>query len=171
MKPLALILLLAVTAECQSLVEAARKERERRAGVTSTRVIIIDGRTIRTPETQELPVSAPASAETPATPAKPVEKTAPVVAAPVVDPVQQWNEQVQMLAVRIRELEAQERTFQAQLSDSTDQLSAPVSTQDSNNQALVRIADAQNKLMAVRVQLANARRDLSTMALQGPPRR
>jgi hypothetical protein len=171
MKPLALILLLAVTAECQSLAEAARKEVERRSGVTSTRVIIIDGRTIATPETQETPASAPVSGETPTTPPKPAEKTAAVVAAPVVDPVQQWNQLVQTLAVRIRELEDQERTFLAQLSDSTDQLSAPISTQDSNNRALVRIADAQNKLMAVRVQLDNARRDLSTMALQGPPRR
>ena len=172
MKPLALILLLAVTAECQSLAEIARQERERQARVTSTRVITVDGRSSTTPaaETQKPPASP---TEAPAKPAEKPVAVAPPPPAPVpaADPVQQWNGQMQMLGLKIRELEDQERTFQAQVMDFTNQLNAPVSDQDSNNQALVRLGDAQNKLMGVRAELDQTKKDLAAMVLQGPPKK
>jgi hypothetical protein len=81
-----------------------------------------------------------------------------------------WNEDVAKLRAKVQELEDRERALQLQVNQLTDQFFAPVTDQNSKDQAQVRLGETQNSLMAVRTELEQTRKTLAAMQLQGPPK-
>ena len=188
MKALTLLLLLAVTVQAQTLADIARRERARQAGIRSSRVITGKGTQTQstgkqspaqtTPPAASAAAGQPPAAATPAAPAKEAPKEAPKPAgapnrsaAPVIaDPTAKWNEEVNRLRAKIQELEDQERALQLQVNQLTNQFFAPVTDQNSKDQAQARLGETQNRLTAVRTELDETKRALDAMQLQGPPK-
>lgn len=182
MKPLILILLVAMSAEAQTLADLARQERFRHAQVQNRRVYTNDdarGLTIpdvpkstapATAENGAAPVAAaPAVATPPAAPAASAARPAAPQARPV-DPAQKFREDVEKVRVKIRELQDQEISLQLQVNQITNQFFAPVTDEATRSQAQTRLGEAQNRLTALRGELEQTRRTLAAMEAQGPPR-
>src|SRR5688500_7210364 len=114
MKPLILILLTAVVAQAQSIVEVARRERARQAQVQTTKVFTSE--------------DLKSKASKPAADAKPVENATPApppvavtAAEPVVDPVQQWTQDTAKLRAQVRDLLDQEMATQLEMNTASAQ--------------------------------------------------
>ena len=177
MKPLILILLISISVQAQSLAEAARKERERRANLHPSRVII----SVEAPKAEEPPPTA-APAEQPKTadtkpgdakgaapePSKELPKTQTPT---TVDPVQVWNNQVNQLRARIRTLQDQEMALVLQQNQATNQVYAPVTDPATQERSLAQLGQIQQQLAAVRKDLEEAKKTLDAMQLQGPPKK
>lgn len=175
MKPLSLILLVAVCAEAQTLADIARKERERQARVQSVRVFTTeDARSAATPALPPSPATAPTpNAGTTAAPtAAPVP---PAAAAPVPtagpDPVERWNQEMDKIRAKLRELQDQETALQLQLNDFTNQFTAPKANENNRRQVQIRIVETQGKLNAVRSELEQTRKTMLAMEAQGPTKK
>jgi hypothetical protein len=187
MKALMLLLVLAVTVQAQTVADIARRERARQARIRSSQVITGKGTQTQTKgaqPAQTTPPAAPAAATrasnagTPAAAPKEAAKEAQKPAgaagrgpAPVAaDPTAKWNEEVSKLRAKIQGLEDQERTLQLLVNQLTNQFFAPVTDQNSKDQAQARLGEAQNNLTAVRAELDLTKRTLDAMQLQGPPK-
>jgi hypothetical protein len=187
MKPLILILLLAVSAEAQTLADYARHERLRRAQMPATRVYTNDdARGVTVPEALKLqePVKSEAAnsegsqtntaAQAVAAPAAPPATAAGIstarAAAPQADPALKYRQDTERLRAEIRTLQDQEVALQLQVNQLTNQFFAPVTDEASRNQAQVRLGETQGRLTALRGVLEQTRRTLAAMEAQGPPR-
>lgn len=166
MKPLILLLLLAVSVQAQTLADAARKERARQATIRSSQVITGKGTQTQSTAT---PSAAPAKVA-PKEPPKAVTPIPPPAPVVVADPAAKWNAEVNRLRMKIQELEDRERTLQLQVNQLTNQIFAPVTDQNSRDQAQARLGEAQNSLTAVRAELDQTKKTLDAMQLQGPPK-
>src|SRR5689334_5596359 len=106
MKPLILILLFTVSAQSQSLVEAARKAREQKAAQKAARVYTSDdAKSAGQGQPDQKPAETPATKPA-GTPAAKAPGAAPAAAAAAAkaaadDPVKKYNEQVLKLRARI----------------------------------------------------------------------
>ncbi len=148
------ITLMAVSVQGQGLAEAARQERERRAHLKPAQVITGVGTGA---------AAAPAGqSKTP----KPEESK-----KPAVDPVKEYNDQIDKLRARIQALQDEETATQLQISELNNQVYAPVVDQAAKDQALAIVGAAQQKLVAVRMELDQTRRTLEALQLQGPPKK
>lgn len=185
MRRLILLLVLAVPVQAQTLADAARMERARQARIRSSQVITGKGTqtqsTVTPPTGQTTPPAAPTTGTPapeagPGAPAQEPPKPAarptptPAPAAPAVDPAAKWNAEANRLRAKIQELQDQERAVQLQINQLTNQFFAPVSDQNSRDQAQARLSETQNKLTAVRAELDQTKKALDAMQLQGPPK-
>jgi hypothetical protein len=156
MKPLIMILLVALTAEAQTLAEAARQERQRQERVQSTRTIT--NADLNAPDARITEIRPVAPAETEAS-------TSPSAQGSAL----QYREQLERTRARVRDLQDQEVALQLQVNQLTNQLFAPVTDQGSRDQAQSRIGEAQNRLTSLRGELAQSQRQLADLVAQGPP--
>jgi len=170
MKPLILILFVAASAQAQSVADAARMERARQAQLKSTRVFSDANTHVVKPITPAEPLLVPVAGSTaptpkssaPAGPAASAALNAAAVAA-TVDPV---AEEMQKLRIRVRALEDQETSLKLQISDTTNQVYAPLTDQATHNEALTRLGETQAKLADVQKELAQARSNLQQLEIQ-----
>ena len=104
---------------------------------------------------------------------KPAEKPKepPKPQPPAVDPVKEWNAQLDKVRAKIQSLQEEEAATQLRINQLNNQIYAPVVDQAAKDQALAQVGDAQQKLSAVRLELDQTRRALETLQLQGPPKK
>jgi hypothetical protein len=161
MKALVLMLFVAASVQAQSIADVARKERERQANLRPTARVITSTAPTANPEPPK-PAAAADSKDAP--------KDAPKVQAPAaVDPVQIWNNQLNQLRAKIRTLQDLEMALMLQENQATNQVYAPVTDPATQQRAFAQLGDIQQKLVSVRKDLENAKRQLDAMQLQGPP--
>jgi len=194
MRALIVILLVAASVHAQSLADVARKERERRANLKPAAVIKAEGapapaaeapkaEEAKKPEEAKPNTAAPADAKATDKSAgseKPGEasdksaekpKEPPKPQPPAVDPVKEWNAQLDKVRAKIQSLQEEEAATQLRINQLNNQIYAPVVDQAAKDQALAQVGDAQQKLSAVRLELDQTRRALETLQLQGPPKK
>jgi predicted RNase H-like nuclease (RuvC/YqgF family) len=145
------MLLTAGFVQAQSLADLARQERERQAHLKPTQTITATGSGV------------PAPASTPAT------KTEEPKKAPV-DPLKEYNDQVEKLRAKIRSLQDEETATTLQINALNTQVYAPVVDQPSKDQALAAVAAAQMKLADLRRELTETTKALEALDTQGPPK-
>jgi hypothetical protein len=167
MKLLAVVLLMAVSVQAQSLAEAARKERERQAKLRPSQVITSTQPRATEQAGPEAAKSGPAQSQ-PAEPAKEPPKPA---AKPAVDPVQVWNEQLNQLRVRVRALQDQELALLLQENQTTNQVYAPVTDPATHERAQAQLGQVRESLISVRRDLEEAKTKLDALQLAGPPKK
>jgi type IV secretory pathway VirB10-like protein len=171
MKSLAVILLLTVPLQAQTLADAARKERARQAQLRSLHVYQGKGTRTETttpPAATAVPAAPAATAPAPAAPKpEPPKPAAPPAPSPTPNPAAQRNAEIAKLQAKMLELENQERALQLQVNQLTNQLLAPISDQNANNEAQAQIGVAQSKLTAVRTELDLTKKTLGEMQSQG----
>lgn len=153
MKAFAVILLLAMSVQAQSIADAARKERARQANVKPVVVITGIGQNAGT-----VPSVAQPQAPKP---------QGPVVA----DPAKLWNDQQDQLRTKIRMLQDEETALQFKQNDLTNQVYAVVTDQATKDQAQTQLAQVQEQLATVRKDLDVSKKTLDDMQLQGPPKK
>jgi hypothetical protein len=167
MKSLAVVLLLTVPLQAQTLADAARKERARQAQMRSAHVYQGKGPRTETTTPPAVPTTpAPGAAAPTAPKPEPPKPSAPPAPNPTPNPATQRNGEIAKLQAKIPELENQERTLQLQVNQLTNQLMAPVSDQNANNEAQTQIGVAQSKLTAVRAELDLTKKTLDAMQSQ-----
>jgi hypothetical protein len=189
-----MILLLALCAEAQTLAELARRERERQARLESTRVVtneelqsVIGAAPLATltpapgspAPAASTPGTSPGTTPSPGTPATPQPAQAPPAAttgppAPpaVSEAVQRWNQELERLRARVRQLQDEETRLQLELNDLTAQFTRPQGTNETiRRQVQTRMTETQSRLNSVRGELDQTRRALQAMEAQGPPQR
>ena len=155
MRAFLVILLVAATLHAQTLADVARRERARRAQLKPAQIIKAEG----------VPTPTPA-----ATKAEEGKKPEEPPKAPV-DPVKEYNDQLQKLRAKVQSLQDEEAATQLQINDLTNQINAPVVDQAAKDQAVARLGDARQRLPAVRQELDQTKKTLDTMQLQGPPKK
>jgi hypothetical protein len=168
MKPLIIILLVAISVQAQTLADIARQERARRAQLNTRAVTTV----VSIPVPESKPASADAKPADPkANAAKPAAPATPATPqAPSVDPLKDWNERTDKLRKQVQDLQDQETSLQLQVNQLTNQLFAPVIDQETKNITQTRLGEVQNQLMAVRAELDQTKRTLDAMNQQGPPK-
>ena len=67
-------------------------------------------------------------------------------------------------------LQDEETATQLQINELNNQVYAPVTDQATKDQALTVVGAAQQKLLAVRMDLEQTRNELEALQLQGPPK-
>src|SRR5437667_1746846 len=107
MKALIVILLLAVSAQAQSLADAARKERARRAHLKPAEVFEAEG--------------FPSSTGTPGEGIQP-ELQAARPQPPAIDLTMEWNERIRGLVAKIQALQVEETATELQINQLNNQI-------------------------------------------------
>jgi cell division protein FtsB len=153
MKALIVILLLTVSVQAQSLADAARKERERRAHLKPAEVIKAEG----------IPAVTGAQAERIQLEVEPA-RPQPLA----IDAIKEWNEQIRRLLAKIQALQAEETATELQINDLNNQIFAPVIDQATKDQALARLGEARENLAALGLELSQTTQTLETIEIQGP---
>lgn len=166
MKPLIVILLLAVSVQAQTLAELARKERQRQAGLKA-RVLSIEG--VPSDAADEKAADRKAAAAAKEGPEKPAAATASAPPKPPgPDPAAAWNAELEKLRARIRQLQDQETALQLQVNQLNNQIFAAVVDPAAQKQAQTRLGTTQQQLAATRTELEQTRKTLDALQLQGP---
>jgi hypothetical protein len=151
MKALIVIMLLAGSVQAQSLADAARKERERRAHLKPAEVIEAEGFPAPTGEQREniqLELARPQP--------------------PAIDSTKVWNEQVRGLLAKIQALQEEETATELLINELNNQIFAPVVNQATKDQALARLGEARERLAALGLELSQTTQNLETIQIQGP---
>jgi len=161
MKALLVILLFTVTAQAQSIADAARKERERQANLQSKIVIKETGTTAAA----EQPANA---APAPATEGAKPSDAKDVAKVKIPDSVDLWNAKQDELRAKIRNLQDQETALSLQQTDIQNQVYAPVVDPVVKDQAQAALAQNQEKLGKVRDDLDSLRKELDLLQLSPP---
>jgi hypothetical protein len=164
MKPLILILVVAISAEAQNLADAARQERARQAQHKSTRVFSdVNAHVVKSATPAESTAASAAKPKAGTAAPGGTAATAVAAAAAAVDPL---AEEMQKLRIRVRALEDQETSLKLQIVETTNQVYAPLTDQTTHNEALTRLGEVQVKLADVQKTLASTRSDLQQMEIQ-----
>src|ERR1051326_7160703 len=153
MKALIVILLLAIPIQGQSLADAARKERERRAHLKPAEVIEAEG--------------SPASTRTQGESVQP-ELQAARPQPPAVDSIKEWNERIRGLLAKIQALQAEETATELQINQVNNEIFARGIDQATKDQALTRLREGREKLASVGLELSQTTQNLETIEIQGP---
>lgn len=177
MKPLIVILLLAVSVQAQTLADLARKERQRQAGLKA-RVLSIEGVQSAAPAADaakpgdaadEKAVDRKAAAAAKEGPEKPAAATVSAPPKPPgPDPAAAWNAELDKLRARIRQLQDQETALQLQVNQLNNQIFAAVVDPAAQKQAQTRLGTTQQQLAATRTELDQTKKTLDGLQLQGP---
>jgi hypothetical protein len=162
MKAVALLLLIAVSVQAQTLAEIARQERARQAKSKPTRIITSHG-TI----TPEEPKAAAPDVKA-AVPGAAAPQTAKPEAPETPDPIQAWNKELDQLRAKVRELQDQEMALILQQNQATNQVYAPVTDPATQQKAIAQLGQVQLQLETVRKDLDEAWKALEALQLQGP---
>jgi hypothetical protein len=152
MKALIVILLLASSIQAQSLADAARQERERRAHLKPAEVIKAEG--------------VPAAPGAQGTSIQPEIEPAPP--QPLVTAIKEWNEKIRGLLAAIQALQLEQTATALQINELNNQIFAPVIDQVTKDQALARLGEAREKLAALGLDLSQTIQTLETIEIQGP---
>ena len=174
MKLLSLLLVLAVSAQAQSIADAARKEKERRAKLQPAQVITVDNSKVEAP--------APKTEETKAADAKPATPDSTKAGTPAPgkelpktqvppDPVKIWNDRVAALRSRIQGLQDQAVAIQLQQNEATNQVYAVITDPATQERAQAQLAQIQQQAAMIRASLEEEKRTLDAMLLAGPPKK
>ena len=147
------IVLAAVSVQAQSLADLARQERERQAHLKPAQIITGTG-------------SGAAAVPAGQTTAPKTEEPK----KPAVDPVKEYNDQIDKLRTKIRALQDEETATQLQINELNNQVYAPVVDQAAKDQALTVVGAAQQKLADVRKELDETRKTFEALQAQGPPK-
>ena len=148
------IVLVAVSVQAQSLADLARQERERQAHLKPAQIITGTG-------------SGAAAVPAGQTTAPKTEEPK----KPAVDPVKEYNDQIDKLRTKIRALQDEETATQLQINELNNQVYAPVVDQAAKDQALTVVGAAQQKLADVRKELGETRKTLESLQAEGPPKK
>jgi hypothetical protein len=151
MKPLLVMLLLAASVQAQTLVDAARKERERQAKVHSSIVIKEAGPSTPAPSGNDKLKEAP----------KPEG----------ADPVALWNAKADLLRTKVKALQDQETALQLQQTQQQNLAFAPVVDPAVKDQAQSDLTQTIQQLATVRDDLASSKKELDGMMAEGPPKK
>jgi len=154
MRALIAILLMAVCVHAQSLADAARKERERRAHLKPAVVIKAEG--------------SPASARAQAAEGRQLEEEPVKPQPPAVDPIKEWNKQIQKLLAKIQALQLEQMATELQINELNNEIFAPVIDQTTKDQALASLGEARTRLVALGSELSQTTQTLETIQIQGP---
>jgi TolA-binding protein len=152
MKALMAILWVAVSVQAQSLADLARHERERQSHLKPAQVITGTG------------TGASVPAGRPAQKTEESKKTA-------VDPVKEYNDQIEKLRSKIRSLQDEETATQLQINELNNQVYAAIVDQAAKDESLAVVGAAQMKLADIRKELTDTRKTLEAMETQGPPKK
>jgi len=153
MKALIVILLLTASVQAQSLADAARQERERRAHLKPAAVIKAEG--------------IPAAGGAQGTRIQP--EIVPAPPQPLVtDEAKEWNEAIRGLFAKIQALQAEQTATALQINELNNQIFAPVIDQVTKDQALARLEAARERLAAVGLELSQTTQTLAAIEIQGP---
>jgi hypothetical protein len=151
MKPLLVMLLVAISVQAQSVADAARQERERQAKVKSTVIIKEEG---------------------PPVPADGKPNELPRLNLPAEpDPVGLWNARADELRNKIKDLQDQETALQLQQTNQQNQVYAPVVDPVLKDQAQADLTQTIQQLAKVREDLDLDKKELDAMLAEGPPKR
>jgi hypothetical protein len=164
MKPLIVLLLVAGSLQAQSLADAARKERDRQSKAKPAVVVTAIG----TATTEEAKPAPPAGDQAKAPEAKETPK--PQVPE-ATDPLKLWTAQMDQARARVQALQDQETQLLLQLNQANNLVYAPVTDPGAQQLALTQVGEIQQKLLAVRRDLDNARRALDALQLQAPTKK
>ena len=182
---LVLFVLTATSVHAQTVADIARQERARQSRVRSTRVFTAEGARSTAPAAEagkadtakagdkpatSAPIAAKEADKAQATPG-PASASATPPKPPAEDPAKQWAEQMDKMRARIQELQDQESALQLQINRINNDIYAPVTDQATKDQAMARLAEAQQKLASVRLELEQRKKTLDLMNLQGPPKK
>ncbi len=179
MKPLVVLLLLAISVQAQSLADAARMERARRANLKSVFVLKAEGAPAPVPAA--VAAGDAKAGEGKAGDTKPENAKAGSTATskdlpkpqapPPVDANKIWNDEVEKLRAKVRDLQDQETALQLQQNELTNQVFAPITEPAAHDRAQAQLGENQTKLAAVRADLDQAKKILDATLLQGPPKK
>ena len=154
MRILIVILLMAVCVQAQTLADVARKERERRAHLKPAAVIKAEG--------------SPAAAGAQATERRKPEEEPAKPQPPAVDPIKEWNQQIQKLLARIQGLQQEETATVLQINELNNQLFAPVIDEVTKEKVLADLGEARVNLADLAWELSQTTQTLETIQIQGP---
>jgi len=176
MKPLILILFVATSVQAQTIADAARQERARQSQIKSARVFSDANTHTVKPITPAAPASPGVAAKAPAEAAKGSPVAGPAgatlnAAAAAATPIDPVAEEMQKVRIRVRALEDQETSLKLQISDTTNQIYAPLSDAATHNEALARLAETQTKLADVQKELAENRANLQQLEIKSAARK
>jgi len=157
------MLLLAASVRGQSLVDAARKEKERQSKVQATRVLVVDN--------SKSEAAKPKTEDTKSEETKQAQETPKPQAQAPADPVKLWNEQLDQLRAKIRTLQDQELALLLQQNDLTNQVYAVIQDPTTQERSQSQLAQIQQQVAAVRADLNQAQKTLDQMLLEGPPKK
>ena len=163
MRAFLVILFAAVSVQAQSLADLARHERERQAHLKPAQVITGNGSASSVQPGTPAPSGTSASSVTPGPKTEEAKK-------PPVDPVKEYNEQVENLRAKIRSLQDEETATQLQINELNGQVYAAVVDPAEKDQALAAVGAVQMKLADIRRELADTRKTLEALETQGPPK-
>ena len=153
MKPLIVILLLAISVQAQSVADAARKERERQASLRPSRVVVTS-----------------IENAAPALPAAAGQNVPGVETPRQVDPVKVWNDKMDELRKKLQVLEDQETALRLQVGQLSNQLYAPVTDPDTQARVQTQLGQANQQLVSVRAESEQTKKTIDAMQLAGPPK-
>jgi hypothetical protein len=151
MKPLLVMLLLAISVQAQSLADLARQERERQANAHSTVVVKETG-----PEP-----AAPTGDDKSKEPLKP----------PAVDPAELWNAKADLLRTKIKELQDQNTALELQQTEQQNLVYAPVVDPAVKDEAQASLNLTMQQLAKAREDLDTSKKELDAMMAEGPPKK
>jgi len=177
MKPLILILFVATSIQAQTIADAARQERARQSQIKSARVFSdANTHTVKPITPAAAPASPGVAAKAPAEAAKGSPVAGPAgatlnAAAAAATPIDPVAEEMQKVRIRVRALEDQETSLKLQISDTTNQIYAPLSDAATHNEALARLAETQTKLADVQKELAENRANLQQLEIKSAARK
>jgi hypothetical protein len=148
--------------QAQSIADAARQERQRQANLKAAHVVTPSG---------PVQVQEPKAADSTSAVQGPQKEEPKKPSKPAVDPAEAWNKQLEELRTKVRALQDRELDLLMRQNETTNQVYAPVTDPASQERAQAQLADIQQQLAAVRKDLDEARKKLTAMQAQGPPKK
>jgi hypothetical protein len=180
MKPLILMLLLAISANAQSITDVARRERERKANTKPTAVLTTN--TAGVPERPQPEVKSsdakpedikPATVPAPAAPAKVAEQALKVAEQAVKvedEALKRYNEELSRARAHVIELQDRQLALQLHFQDLKNTFLAPVTDPSARDNAQAQMTDTQVQIQENLRELAEAQRQVEVLVAQGPPK-
>lgn len=150
MKPLIVVLLLAISVQAQSIADAARKERERQASLRPSRVF--------------------KSTDNPAPAVQPAKELPKPQTPAATDPLKLWNDKMDELRKKLQTLEDQETALRLQVGQLSNQLFAPVTDPDTQARVQTQLGQVNQQLVSVRAESEQTRKTIDAMQAAGPPK-
>ena len=176
------MLLLAISANAQSITDVARRERERKANAKPAAVLTTESARLpenpqpeaKTSDTKPANAKPAASAEAakpgavsaPAEPAKTAEQTA----KPEDEALKRYNEELSKARALVIELQDRQTALQLQFQDLKNTFLAPVTDPDAREKAQAQMTATQVQLSENLRALAEAQRQVEILVAQGPPK-
>ncbi len=176
------MLLLAVSANAQSITDLARRERERKANTKPAAVLTTESAKVpekSQPEVkssdakpEETKPAAPAETAKPGTAPSPAQpaKAADQAPKPEDEALKKYNEDLSKARARVIELQDRQTALQLQFQDLKNTFLAPVTDPDARSKAQAQMTDTEVQISENQRELADAQRQVQMLEAQGPPK-